>query len=251
MYLFCTLSLASALSTANLKKWIASNNRLTSKSILAEYPNLSPYFIDNFLRWSQAELSKSTASAFSNFQSGRCTEGAFFKIVDGTKVLPNSSDVELLFMNSVFLIESSYCLTDTTLTEAFDVYRSAEFRIDVMPRVKEFSIQNNLACIRTEGVAGITLGSRYCSNSTVRKTPDYILVHNALESRYTGSNYQPLFYREEVLLFFAVPNGVALYRGTFTRSVDIGFTGKYLLQNTVNASQSDIREQYQEWLRRN
>ena len=250
MYLFLTLSIASALGTADLKKWLA-NNHSNSKTILSEYPSLSPHFVDGFLNWSQGELSKSAASAFSNFQNGRCSDGAFFKIVDGAKVLPESSDVELVFMNSVFLIESSYCLTDTTLKEAFDVYRSPEFRIDVMPRVKEFSIQSNLTCIRTEGVAGITLGSHYCSRSTVRHTPNYILVHNALDSRYVGSNYQPLFYREEVLLFFSIPDGVALYRGTFTRSVDIGFTGKYLLQNTVNASQSEIREHYQEWLRQN
>ena len=250
MYLFLTLSTAVALDTADLKKWIT-NNSANSKIILSEYPNLSSHFVDGFLKWSQGELSKSTTSAFSNFKNGRCSDGSFFKIVDGTKVFPNSSETELIFMNSVFLIESSYCLTDTTLTEAFDVYRSPEFRIDVMPRVKDFSIQNNTTCIRTEGVTGITLGSRYCSRSTIKQTSDYILIHNALDSRYTGADYQPLFYREEILLFYSIPNGVALYRGTFTRSVDIGFTGKYLLQNTVNASQSDIQEQYQEWLRQN
>ena len=138
MYFLLSFSLASALDASDLNTWISNTTSKNSKTILAEYPNLDSQLIDHFLKWSHGELSKSTASAFSNFQNDRCSEGAFFKIVDGTKVLPTSSDVALTFMNSVFLIESSYCLTDTTLNEAFDIYRSPEFRIDVMPRVKEF-----------------------------------------------------------------------------------------------------------------
>jgi hypothetical protein len=195
-------------------------------------------------------ISKKRCICFANIKAGDCSDGAFFKVVDGKKIFSSLSEVELQFINSLFLIESSYCLTDTNLQEAYDVYMSPEFRMDVMPRVKSFTLTNYGYCIASEGIPGLILPAYQCSRSQVKQSDNTILVHNKLETRKIGSKFQPLHYREEVILFVSIPNGVALYRGTFTRSVDIGMTSKYILSSTVESSQNDIRTQYQEWLRK-
>ena len=54
--------------------------------------------------------------------------------------------------------------------------------------------------------------------------------------------HQPLYLREEVIVLSQIPNGVALYRASFSRSQDLGTTSKYILRNTVDNSQTKIRD---------
>jgi len=238
------------MNSTTIYQWLSKDSVSKSKKILTEYPGMNDLFAQNFLKWTKGQLAKSAASALRTYKVGECSDGAFFKVVDGKKIFSSLSEVEMQFINSLFLIESSYCLTDTNLQEAYEVYMSPEFRMDVMPRVKDFTLTNNGYCISSEGIPGLILPAYQCSRSQIKQSDNTILVHNTLESRKMGPKFQPLHYREEVILFVSIPNGVALYRGTFTRSVEIGMTSKYILSSTVESSQNDIRTQYQEWLRK-
>ena len=97
-------------------------------------------------------------------------------------------------------------------------------------------------------MTGILLPSEYCTYNRELRDSQTILLYSSLQSAVTDSEHQPLYFREEVILFSQLSTGVAVYRATFSRSQDLGTTTKYLLRNTVSSSQSKIRDGYYEWL---
>jgi hypothetical protein len=251
MFYCLLISVVFAMTTNDLYVWMKKNSSVAnSQTILHRYPGLEHTFSKNLIQWTQNQLAKSASKALQNYKNGNCTEGAFFKVVDSNKVSSANSEVEKTFTDSLFLIESSYCISNVELQKAFDVYMSTDFRLDVMPRVTNVSVNNTGFCVSTEGITGLILPAVQCSQTKIKQQENVIIVHNTLDSVKTGPSYQPLYYREEIIVFAELQNGVALYRGTFTRSEDIGVTSKYVLSNTVESSQNDIRDQYKEWLSR-
>ncbi len=146
------------------------------------------------------------------------------------------------------MIESSYCLPDVKLKQAYSVFMSKEFRLDVMPQVVGFTQQGDTSCVESSGVTGILLPSEYCTFNRIKQDEETVVVYTSLSSAYTDPAHQPLYFREEVIVFSQLSNGVAVYRATFSRSQDLGTTTKYLLRNTVSSSQGNIRDGYYEWL---
>ena len=166
-------------------------------------------------------------------------------------VYGDASPEETVFLESLFLVESSYCLPDVQLQHAYDVFMSKDFRVYVMPQVIDFKKTSNGSCVKSSGVTGILLPSEYCTYNREVKDPDTIVLYSSLQSAYTDPEHQPLYFREEVIVFSQLDTGVAVYRATFSRSQDLGTTSKYLLRNTVSTSQSKIRDSYYERLQSN
>ena len=119
MLFFMLITVSFAMSSNTIYQWLIQENP-TSKSIplLNHYPSLSASFSQELMQWTQRQLAKSAATALRNYQQGDCTEGAFFKVVDGTKILNSPTAIDLQFTNSLFLIESSYCLTELLLSRS-------------------------------------------------------------------------------------------------------------------------------------
>ena len=126
MLSYLLISSAIAMSTHDLYSWMNSNSRsANSHSFINAYPGIQANFSNSLTRWTQNQLAKSASKALQNYNSGRCTEGAFFKVVDSNKIAEAKTEVEKNFTNSLFLIESSYCLSNVELQR--DQYQNSYF----------------------------------------------------------------------------------------------------------------------------
>ena len=241
---------AHALEPAQIFSWIGSHMPTYHAEFFHAYGDLSKEFHQTLVLWSNTQLKRSAKSAAQLHQQDQCTEGALFKSMNPTSVAKNISAHETKFIESLFLIESSYCLPNVKVQKAYDVFMSKDFRLDVMPQVVGFSENHNGTCVQSSGITGILLPSEYCTYNREIKDSETILIYSSLQSAKTDAEYQPLYFREEVILFSQLSSGVAVYRATFSRSQDLGSTTKYLLRNTVSSSQSNIRDGFYEWIQK-
>ena len=228
--------------------WIEESSSTKHAEFFHDYGTLSEDFHRLLQNWTKTQLQRSAKSSNTLLQQDKCTEGALFKSMNPKTIAPSSSDLEQRFIESLFLIESSYCLPNVTLQKAYDVFMSTEFRLDVMPQVVGFTKTGSSSCVQSAGVTGILLPSKYCTYNRHIEDSQSIVVRTSLSSAYTDEAHQPLYFREEVIVFSQLNTGVAVYRATCSRSKDLGTTTKYLLRNTVSSSQSNIRDGYYEWL---
>ena len=239
---------AHALESTQVYSWIGSQAPTHHAEFFHAYGDLTETFYRRLISWSNAQLKRSAKSAIVLHQQNQCNEGALFKSMNPTSVVPEISTEEARFLESLFLVESSYCLRNVELQHAYDVFMSKDFRVDVMPQVVDFSKTASGSCVQTSGVTGILLPSQYCTLNRKLKDSQTVVLYSSLQSAHTDPAHQPLYFREEVIVFSQLTNGVAVYRATFSRSQDLGTTSKYLLRNTVSTSQSKIRDGYYEWL---
>ena len=248
--LYSSIISAYALEPTQIYSWIGSQAPTHHAEFFHDYGDVTELFYRTLISWSNTQLKRSAKSAVVLHQQNQCTEGALFKSMNPKSIAPQGSTEETRFIESLFLIESSYCLPATKLQHAYDVFMSKEFRIDVMPQVIDFTKTSGGSCVKSSGVTGILLPSEYCTYNRELKDSETILVYSSLQSAYTDPEHQPLYFREEVIVFSQLPTGVAVYRATFSRSQDLGTTSKYLLRNTVSTSQGNIRDGYYEWLQK-
>lgn len=241
---------AVALDSSSVYDWLNTQPQTSeAKEILSRYYGLEEEFSSQLYTWSRKQLAKSASSAIKTHQMNQCSESTLFKIIDGNKHFKELTEHELKFTDSLILIETAYCIPEVTIKEAYDVYMSAEFRTNVMPQISSFTIKGSLYCTKAEGVLGILKPAEYCYKSKERRDEKKIIIRNSFHSVPQGDEYQPFYFREEVLTFVQMDSGVGLYRATFTRSADLSSTSKYILRNTIDSSQENIREQYYEWLK--
>lgn len=244
-------SIATATTPTELSMWLNQQSfGPEPQAIFSLYPNINSVFFTEITKWTRNQLNRSAQAALKNFQSDICNESSLFKALEASKITPSAGIAEQNFVNSIILIESAYCIPSVTLEKAFTVFMSPEFRMDVMPHVDRITPTPYGHCVESSGITGILLPSTYCVTNKIRKSHDAIIVHSSLFSVEQGSAYQPLYYREEVLVFSTLSTGVGLYRATFTRSDDLGVTSKYILRTTLDSSQTSIREGYVDWLQR-
>ena len=239
---------AYGLESTQIYSWIGSQAPTHHAEFFHAYGDLTESFYRRLISWSNSQLKRSAKSAVVLHQQNQCSEGALFKSMNPKSIVPETSIEESRFLESLFLVESSYCLPNIKLQHAYDVFMSKDFRVDVMPQVTDFSKTTDGSCVQTSGVTGILLPSQYCTLNRELKDSQTVVLYSSLQSAYTDPEYQPLYFREEVIVFSQLTSGVAVYRATFSRSQDLGTTSKYLLRNTVSTSQSKIRDGYYEWL---
>ena len=250
LFLLSSLSTTFALTPSSVYSWIGQHAPTEHAKFFHDYGNLSESFHTDLLKWSNTQLKRSTKAAITLHQTEQCTEGALFKSMSPAKVAPNGSDTEQQFVESLFLIESSYCLPNVDLQKTYDVFMSTDFRINVMPQVIGFTKSGNTSCVQSSGVTGILLPSEYCTTNRIFQDQYNIVFYSSLSSAKTDAEHQPLYFREEIILFSQMPTGVAVYRATFSRSQDLGMTTKYLLRNTVDSSQAKIRDELYQWIQK-
>ena len=248
--LYSSMISAYGLEPTQIHSWIGSQAPTHHAEFFHAYGDLTESFYRGLISWSNSQLKRSAKSAVVLHQRDQCTEGALFKSMSSKSIDPNTTVEETEFIESLFLIESSYCIPDVKVEQAYDVFMSKEFRVDVMPQVIGFTKTGNSSCVTSSGVTGILLPSEYCTHNRELKDSETVVLYSSLQSAYTDSDHQPLYFREEVIVFSQLSSGVAVYRATFSRSQDLGTTSKYLLRNTVSTSQSKIRDGYYEWLKK-
>ena len=135
--LYSSMLSAHALEPVQIYSWIGTHAPTHNAEFFHAYGDLSKEFHKTLISWSNTQLKRSAKSAAQLHQQDQCTEGALFKSMNPTSVAPNTSANETRFIESLFLIESSYCLPNIQVHQAYDVFMSKDFRLDVMPQVVE------------------------------------------------------------------------------------------------------------------
>lgn len=231
--------------------WIqAQTTSIESQDLMLTYPDLRAEFANGTFSWLKTQMARSANAAYKNFSNNNCQEGALFKSMDAKMLFPDATETEATFVSSLILVESSYCLPNVQLDHAYKTFMSPDFREDVMPQVIKFTNNNHISCVQSEGITGLLKPSQYCSKDHVLHLENAILLRSSLKTVEQGSAFQPLYIREDVMLFVQMQDGVGVYRGSFTRSDELGSTGKYILRSTVESSQNNIRNEYYEWLQK-
>jgi hypothetical protein len=242
------MSVSFGLSPSEGEQWTRTKSKQNHSTPFHDYGSLSEDFHTTVVGWVTKQLTRSVRSTLTLHQQGQCIEGAFFKSMEPHKIMPNVTGLEQQFLESLFLIESSYCLPNIELKRAYDVFMSEGFRTDVMPQVEAFSLSKTQHCVTSSGVTGILLPSYYCSNHHTKTSENHIIVYSTLKNATNDVEHQPLYLRDEIIILSQIGTDIAFYRATFSRSQDLGMTTKYLLKSTVSSSQSNIRDGYYEWL---
>ena len=244
------VNVALGLTPSDGYQWTLQQSNAENFEAFHDYGEMSIDFQQQVSTWVSQHLAKSTRSTLTTHQKSKCIEGALFQSMDPEKIAPQASTVEKRFVESLFIIESSYCLPNTKLDKAFSVFMSEDFRIDVMPQVTAFSMNSSQNCVTSSGITGLLLPSYYCSDHSIQRDENHILIYNTLAKVTNDSEHQPLYLRDEIIVLSQVGSDTAFYRATFSRSQDLGTTTKYLLRNTVSSSQSNIRDGYYEWVKK-
>ena len=90
-------------------------------------------------------------------------------------------------------------------------------------------------------------GARFCLRTGQREEDGLHLTHAALSENQQPAG-QTMYLREEVVVFATIPDGVGVYRITFTRAQDIGPAAKVLLERTARTTQGRLYRALEEWL---
>lgn len=244
--LFCPLTLASPEGL-----WLGKQaTPVELYASISRYDDLSDSFIHNLTPWMRRRITYLSTSAFNNFQSGKCASRAYFKVFTADTAPFQLSDKEAHFVNSIFRVESSHCLTNTTIDKVYKTYMSPDYRLDVMPRLGHYTHSPKETCVGTNAVTGVLKPSSYCLATSEKRLENAIITHSILKTTNKDDAFQQVYYREEVLVIVKVsPETVGIYRVTFTRSADLGMTSKFLIQSTVDSAQKDIYAGLERWIR--
>lgn len=222
--------------------WVRQQIPTHQQQYFYSYGDLTEPFHQQLLSWINTQLARSTKSAINLHQQGTCTESALFQSMNPKKVLESPNIREQKFIESLFIIESSYCFPGATLDNTYNVFMSPMFREQFMPQVTAYTITKEGSCVQSSGVPGILLPTYYCSKIDQNQDKNHIIIYSSMTSVQNDANHQPIYVREEVIVLSQLPSGVALYRASFSRAQDLGTTTKYILRNTVDNSQTKIRD---------
>ena len=152
-----------------------------------------------------------------------------------------ATEEERTFEESVFMVESVYCLDSGTAADAARHYSSTAFRVGVMPFVNSFSLSGNQMCLSTEAKAGLLKATNFCHEIVRFQGPEMWGSAGWLVSNDPDPSLQPLFFRETVVVFVDKPDGgVAGFRGVVTRSRDLGALQRAVLRTTVSGGHTRI-----------
>ena len=174
-----------ALDPSDTYTWVKEQSPSDHQEHFHSYNNLSESFHGLVLSWVNGQLAKSAKYAINLHQKGTCTESALFQSMDPKKIVPNQV-IQNKNLDSLFIIESSYCLPGATLNNTHTVFMSSSFRERFMPQVSKYTITTKGSCIQSTGVPGIILPTSYCSKSETKQDQEQIVIYSSMSSVQNG-----------------------------------------------------------------
>lgn len=243
------LSTAQAETPQQISQWIRSRSSTGQTEQILQFGDLPAGYPARLSRWVRSQLARSASLAVSRFQEGRCEESSRLRVLSPGLTGVSEGALADAFEGSMFRLESTGCLPNVTLDEAAQIYHSESFRLAEMPGLDALTISNEQTCLFSDAVPGILKSTRFCLRTGQRTDADLHLTHASLWENQQPAG-QTMFLREEVVVFATIPQGVGVYRLTFTRAQDIGPAAKMVLERTARSTQSRLYRALEEWLQR-
>ena len=194
-------------------------------------------------------MAQSASLAVLRFREGRCEESSRLRVLSPGLTGVSEGATADAFEGSMFRLESTGCLPDVTMAEAAQTYHSKAFRLAEMPGLDALTISDERTCLFSDAVPGILKSTRFCLRTGRRADTDLHLTHASLWENQQPAG-QTMYLREEIVVFATIPQGVGIYRVTFTRAQDIGPAAKLMLERTARNTQGRLYRALEEWLQR-
>ena len=243
------LTTAAAETPQQINQWIRARSDDGQTDQIQQFGDLPEGYPARLTRWVRSQLARSASLALSRFQEGRCEESSRLRVLSPGLTGVSEGDLADAFEGSMFRLESTGCLPDVTLDEAAKTYHSEAFRLAEMPGLDALTISEDRTCLFSDSVPGILKSTRFCLRTGRRADADLHLTHASLWENQQPAG-QTMYLREEVVVFARIPEGVGVYRVTFTRAQDIGPAAKLVLERTARSTQGRLYRALEEWLRR-
>lgn len=198
----------------------------------------------------RSHLARRAAQAAGRFAAGTCEASSQLRVIEpGSLGLPQVP-MAAQFEASLFRLESTGCLAKGSVTAAEEIYLSSAFRLSEMPGLARLEERSDGVCLQTLAVPGVVEANDFCQKVSRYAEPGLSVIHAVLSENRSQGGAAPVYFREEVLVFAQVGEGVGVYRATWTRGQELGTAGRILLQRTASGSQSRIYQSLEAWMQR-
>lgn len=152
--------------------------------------------------------------------------------------VPPSGRSEREFEESFVRTEALACFqTDVTPREALGIYTSADFRKQVSKRLEEVRAEDGHDCVKVRGVSFVLGPMDYCSRVEELHEKGLSLQYSQVVSNGGDEDTQPVYFKESLKVFIAVPGGLAFYYINYSRSTDMGGLKKRIGRGKLVESQ--------------
>ncbi len=120
---------------------------------------------------------------------------------------------------------------------ALRIYVDPDFRKSVSSRIKEIKREGDETCLELEGVKVLLSPIKYCSHLDEFRREGVSIQHSQAIKNDGGDDYQPVYFKESIKAFVAVPGGLALYYVNYSRTVGMGGIQKSIARKKIKESQ--------------
>lgn len=127
----------------------------------------------------------------------------------------------------------------TPADEALRQFVDPEFRKQTSSRIEEIHEEDGVSCIRTKGLWGLLEPTSSCNRIVLLNSAALAAEHSQVISNPGGKDFQPVYFKESVKVFFATDAGLLLYYINYTRSAKLGSFKKKLGRGKIEDSQRD------------
>lgn len=246
-FLFITVSLADT--PQQISQWIRSRADAGQTDQIRQFGTLPDGYPDRLTGWVRGQLARSAALALARFQEGSCQESSRLRVLAPGLMGVSEGATADAFEGSMFRLESTGCLPGVSLDEVASIYHSEDFRLAEMPGLDGLTITSGRTCLFSDAVPGILQSTRFCLKTGQRTSEALHLTHAALSENQQPAG-QHMYLREEVVVLATIPDGVGIYRVTYTRAQDIGPAARVVLERTARSTQGRLYRALEEWLSR-
>ena len=128
---------------------------------------------------------------------------------------------------------------ETTPLQALSTFVDPGFRKQTSSRIEEINEEDGLSCIRTKGMWGLLDPTSTCNQIHILDGPDVAAEHSQVVDNPDGEDFQSIYFKESVKIFFATPSGLAFYYINYTRSSKLGSLKKKFGRGKIEDSQRE------------
>jgi len=243
--LLILLLAADARATNDLETWISGSGPPERSIALAQRLPDSPAAIPRSVPDTLSAYTRRTlaAHAVQRLNAAKTDCIASTKTIFAQESIASDDPISAHFFDSAIHMESTFCLEHGTAQEAFNIFRSAEYRTHALPLVVAYEANGDQTCMRTEPALGGTLApTAFCSQTNVHMGDDFYGVVGWLTENTGGADHQGLFYRHYVIIFIDRPEGgVAGFRGVVTRAKTLGTLHKSVVRISAGKAHDLMR----------
>lgn len=142
------------------------------------------------------------------------------------------------FLEGMVRTEAVACFsTEQDPETVLDLYTSPDFRMKAESRIEAMVNEGDLSCVRTRGVP-VLLDPTHVCNQIHRLGESGLAAEHSQVVRNVGIEHvQPVYLKESLKTFLSTPQGLAFHYVNFSRSVDLGWSTRWIAEGKIKESE--------------